>query len=209
MMAATNGNSRTCVACAKGTLNDGLKVAFMSGSIMGFIVVGLGLLGLSGFFMLLSLGTDINGVMNPDHVAQTMLIGFGFGAAVIALFARVAGGIYTKAADVGADLVGKIEAGINEDDPHNPAVIADNVGDNVGDVAGMGADLFDSYVNSILAAAVLAASTPASLSPQELSINEVNMNARVEEKFGEQNFRVFSEMRILAGIQVSILDFVR
>ncbi|KAK3241829.1 hypothetical protein CYMTET_48437 [Cymbomonas tetramitiformis] len=151
MMVATDGNVRTTVACTAGSLNDGLTVAFTTGSIMGFTVVGLGLLGLSSMYLLV--GIDYN-----NKETMVVLTGFGFGASAIALFARVAGGIYTKAADVGADLVGKVEAGIDEDDPHNPAVIADNVGDNVGDVAGMGADLFESYVGSIIAAASLAES---------------------------------------------------
>ena len=133
MMVATDGNVRTTVACAKGTLNDGLQVAFTAGAVMGFTVVGLGLFGLGIAYIILQAGRA------PPETMQ-LLSGFGFGASSIALFARVAGGIYTKAADVGADLVGKVEAGIDEDDPHNPAVIADNVGDNVGDVAGMGAD---------------------------------------------------------------------
>merc|ERR1719181_1078878 len=150
MMVATDGNVRTTVACTKGSLNDGLTVAFTTGSIMGFTVVGLGLFGVS--VMLLLLKANYLG-FGPT---LQILSGFGFGASAIALFARVAGGIYTKAADVGADLVGKVEAGIDEDDPHNPAVIADNVGDNVGDVAGMGADLFESYVGSIIAACTLA-----------------------------------------------------
>merc|ERR1712176_1650862 len=137
------------VACTKGSLNNGLTVAFTTGSIMGFTVVGLGLLGLGGVYWLVNIDR------NPAETMQ-LLTGFGFGASSIALFARVAGGIYTKAADVGADLVGKVEAGIDEDDPHNPAVIADNVGDNVGDVAGMGADLFESYIGSILATTTLA-----------------------------------------------------
>jgi len=148
MMVATDGNVRTTVACTKGSLNDGLQVAFTAGSVMGFTVVGLGLLGLACMLWLLLIDRS------TGHALQLMA-GFGFGASAIALFARVAGGIYTKAADVGADLVGKVEAGIDEDDPHNPAVIADNVGDNVGDVAGMGADLFESYVGSIIAAATI------------------------------------------------------
>lgn len=151
MMVATDGNVRTTVACKQGTLNDGLRVAFTAGSVMGFTVVGLGLAGLGIFYCLLKIDRT------PNEAMQ-LLTGFGFGASAIALFARVAGGIYTKAADVGADLVGKVEAGIDEDDPHNPAVIADNVGDNVGDVAGMGADLFESYVGSVIAAATLGAS---------------------------------------------------
>jgi len=169
MMVATDGNSRTTIACATGTLNDGLSVAFSTGAIMGFLVVGLGLFGLSSMWLLLGLGTDIASNMNPSHIAQVMA-GFGFGSSSIALFARVAGGIYTKAADVGADLVGKVEAGIDEDDPHNPAVIADNVGDNVGDVAGMGADLFESYVNSIIAAATLGAQSVAVTATGEICV---------------------------------------
>jgi len=153
MTVATEGNVRTTVACARGTLNDGLQVAFTAGAAMGFGVVGLAAVGLS--FLII--------VMKPDR-SQLEAIqythSFGFGASSIALFARVAGGIYTKAADVGADLVGKVEAGIDEDDPHNPAVIADNVGDNVGDVAGMGADLFESYIGSIIGAATLGGDAP-------------------------------------------------
>ena len=165
MMVATEGNAKTTVACVgdrslreKGTLNDGLSAAFTTGSVMGFAVVGLGLSGVCGCYAALSLVFE-----QPSTVMQC-LAGFGFGASTNALFARVAGGIYTKAADVGADLVGKVEADIDEDDPHNPAVIADNVGDNVGDVAGMGADLFESYVGSIIAAATLAVSQSADAS---------------------------------------------
>ena len=161
-MVATDGNAKTTAAAAgnkktgkKGSLNDGLSVAFATGAVMGFAVVGLGLTGVTVCYIVLS--SQLPGGFAAAKTMQC-LAGFGFGASSIALFARVAGGIYTKAADVGADLVGKVEAGIDEDDPHNPAVIADNVGDNVGDVAGMGADLFESYVGSLIAAATLAVS---------------------------------------------------
>jgi K(+)-stimulated pyrophosphate-energized sodium pump len=137
MRVATSANAKTAEGCKK-DLNEGLKIAFSSGVVMGMCVVGLGLLGVSAMYLIFG---------DPN-----MIYSFGFGASSIALFARVGGGIYTKAADVGADMVGKVEKGIPEDDPRNPAVIADNVGDNVGDVAGMGADLFESYVNSIIAA---------------------------------------------------------
>ena len=152
MRVATQANHRTTQA-ARSSLNAALGVAFAGGSVMGMSVVGLGVLGLSILFWIYG-GLDQNA--NLPHV-MTILSGFAMGASSIALFARVGGGIYTKAADVGADLVGKVEAGIPEDDPRNPATIADNVGDNVGDVAGMGADLFESYVGSIIGAMVLAA----------------------------------------------------
>ena len=153
MRVATRANVRTSAAARKG-LNGALLVAFSGGSVMGFSVVGLGVLGLS---LLILLYSRIFGTGDAASLARlvTVLAGFSFGASSIALFARVGGGIYTKAADVGADLVGKVEAGIPEDDPRNPAVIADNVGDNVGDVAGMGADLFESYVGAIVGALVL------------------------------------------------------
>ena len=149
MKIATSSNARTANACREG-LNKGLRIAFSAGSVMGFTVVGLGLLDISIWFFLL------NNVfkLSPSDVTSAMLT-FGMGASSMALFARVGGGIFTKAADVGADLVGKVEAGIPEDDPRNPAVIADNVGDNVGDVAGMGADLYESYVGSIISASAL------------------------------------------------------
>ncbi len=149
MQIATRANARTAAACQQG-LNKGLNVAFSAGSVMGFTVVGLGLLDISIWYLLLRLVFKLP----VEDITSTMLT-FGMGASSMALFARVGGGIYTKAADVGADLVGKVEAGIPEDDPRNPAVIADNVGDNVGDVAGMGADLYESYVGSILSACSL------------------------------------------------------
>ncbi len=151
MKVATNANVRTASA-ARGGLNEALEVAFSGGAVMGLSVVGLGTLGLGGLFILYVFA--FGGDWDAGRII-TVLTGFSLGASSIALFARVGGGIYTKAADVGADLVGKVEAGIPEDDPRNPAVIADNVGDNVGDVAGMGADLFESYVGSIVGAMVL------------------------------------------------------
>lgn len=141
MMVATRANTRTANAAAKSGKNKALQIAFSGGAVMGMSVVGLGILGIGILYMIFK---------DPNIVT-----GFGFGASSIALFARVGGGIYTKAADVGADLVGKVEEGIPEDDPRNPAVIADNVGDNVGDVAGMGADLFESYVGSIISTLAL------------------------------------------------------
>ncbi|MBO6794862.1 MAG: sodium-translocating pyrophosphatase [Balneolaceae bacterium] len=155
MKVATKANVRTTNA-ARESLGKGLEVAFAGGSVMGLGVVGLGVLGLSILFMVFS---NIFGIEGADAVNRVLAIvtGFSFGASSIALFARVGGGIYTKAADVGADLVGKVEAGIPEDHPLNPATIADNVGDNVGDVAGMGADLFESYVGSIIGTMVLGA----------------------------------------------------
>ncbi len=149
MKIATAANARTANACRDG-LNKGLRIAFSAGSVMGFTVVGLGLFDISVWFFLLKYVFGLNAV----EVSGAMLT-FGMGASSMALFARVGGGIFTKAADVGADLVGKVEAGIPEDDPRNPAVIADNVGDNVGDVAGMGADLYESYVGSIISASAL------------------------------------------------------
>ncbi|RPJ35113.1 MAG: sodium-translocating pyrophosphatase [Verrucomicrobiaceae bacterium] len=151
MRVATKANVRTTNAARK-SLGDGLAIAFAGGSVMGLGVVGLGLLGLGTLFAIF--GPSIQDA-NSARVVMNIITGFSFGASSIALFARVGGGIYTKAADVGADLVGKVEAGIPEDHPLNPATIADNVGDNVGDVAGMGADLFESYVGSIIATMVI------------------------------------------------------
>jgi len=178
MKTATNASSRTAEGC-RHTLNQGLQVAFRSGAVMGLVVVGFGLLDISIWYLILDKlvysaahmqsGLSVLGMalvkpaMDESHKLveiTTTMITFGMGASTQALFARVGGGIYTKAADVGADLVGKVEAGIPEDDPRNPATIADNVGDNVGDVAGMGADLYESYCGSILATAALGAALP-------------------------------------------------
>jgi len=168
MKTATNASHRTTEG-AKESLNRGLTIAFRAGAVMGLVVVGLSLLHISAWFLLLAKVWGRIWVeaipwqpMGLNEITVVMLC-FGMGASMQALFARVGGGIFTKAADVGADLVGKIEAGIPEDDPRNPATIADNVGDNVGDVAGMGADLFESYTNSILAASVLGAAAASSL----------------------------------------------
>ncbi len=158
MKMATNASARTAHA-AKQSLNEGLRVAFRSGAVMGLVVVGFALLDVSVWFAVLNSVTDFS-----LPVISTIMLSFGMGASTQALFARVGGGIYTKAADVGADLVGKVEAGIPEDDARNPATIADNVGDNVGDVAGMGADLYESYYGSILATIALGAAAAFTLS---------------------------------------------
>jgi K(+)-stimulated pyrophosphate-energized sodium pump len=167
MFTATMANVRTTNAARRG-IADAFKVSFASGSVMGMSVVGLGLLGLSIAYIVISSVTDL-----PQTEVLAIVTGFGLGASSIALFARVGGGIFTKAADVGADLVGKVEAGIPEDDPRNPAVIADNVGDNVGDVAGMGADLYESYVGSIIATMVLGATAAAVQFPNIAPMNVI------------------------------------
>src|SRR5574344_1933247 len=166
MKTATYASARTANA-ARVSLNGGLKLAFRSGAVMGLVVVGLGLLDISIWYLVLNYFVDATGAQKLTVITTTMLT-FGMGASTQALFARVGGGIYTKAADVGADLVGKVEAGIPEDDPRNPATIADNVGDNVGDVAGMGADLYESYCGSILSTAALGATAFAMSSDMQL-----------------------------------------
>ena len=164
MKTATMASSRTTQG-AKESLNRGLRVAFRAGAVMGLVVVGFGLLDICLWLFALPL---IYPEMNLVEVTVVMLT-FGMGASAQALFARVGGGIYTKAADVGADLVGKVEAGIPEDDPRNPATIADNVGDNVGDVAGMGADLYESYCGSILATAALGVSASVAIGVDQVA----------------------------------------
>src|SRR6188768_262942 len=160
MRVATKANVRTAQA-ARTSLSKALSVSFTGGSVMGLGVAGLAVLGLSGLFIVFKMIFAKDAPVDSEEMVRTIevLTGFSLGAESIALFARVGGGIYTKAADVGADLVGKVEAGIPEDDPRNPATIADNVGDNVGDVAGMGADLFGSYVATVLATMVLGQQT--------------------------------------------------
>lgn len=157
MRTATFASARTAQAASE-SLNSGLRVAFRSGAVMGLVVVGLGLLDISIWYLILDHFVESTTASQKLTIITTTMLTFGMGASTQALFARVGGGIYTKAADVGADLVGKVEAGIPEDDPRNPATIADNVGDNVGDVAGMGADLYESYCGAILATAALGAS---------------------------------------------------
>ncbi|MHC4326433.1 MAG: sodium/proton-translocating pyrophosphatase, partial [Planctomycetota bacterium] len=187
MKTATNASARTAQGASK-SLNSGLQVAFRSGAVMGLVVVGFGLFDISMWYLILDKivyttqhmaeGMTLWGLtlvkpgMGAEHKLveiTTTMITFGMGASTQALFARVGGGIYTKAADVGADLVGKVEAGIPEDDPRHPATIADNVGDNVGDVAGMGADLYESYCGSILATAALGAALTLGSLPQGLT----------------------------------------
>ncbi len=203
MRTATSANSRTTQAATK-SIEAGFKVAFASGSVMSFAVVGLGLLGVTLCYLIFQ---------DPN-----ILFGFGFGASSIALFARVGGGIYTKAADVGADLVGKVEQGIPEDDPRNPAVIADNVGDNVGDVAGMGADLFESYVDAIIAAMVLGVAfmgTNGILIPLALSaigivaslISTLFVKAKKKNIFGAIDKGIFAAALFMAVISYFFLVF--
>ncbi|MCD4825529.1 MAG: sodium/proton-translocating pyrophosphatase, partial [Phycisphaerae bacterium] len=184
MKTATLASNRTAQGAKEG-LNRGLVVAFRAGAVMGMVVVGLGLLDICGWLIGLTIFTE----MSLVEITVVMLT-FGMGASSQALFARVGGGIYTKAADVGADLVGKVEAGIPEDDPRNPATIADNVGDNVGDVAGMGADLYESYCGSILATAALGVAAV------------VSMKADFGDKTLEYAMRMLAAPMVLAGVGI-------
>ena len=210
MRTATYASARTANA-AQRSLNDGLRIAFRSGAVMGLVVVGLGLLDISIWFYALqfiigSLDSVTNGIIASDPsmkliIITTTTLTFGMGASTQALFARVGGGIFTKAADVGADLVGKVEAGIPEDDPRNPATIADNVGDNVGDVAGMGADLYESYCGSILSTAALGATAFVTS-----NLINIGINVGAEEASKIQFNAVIAPMIIAAvGIILSIL----
>ena len=210
MRTATYASARTANA-AQRSLNDGLRIAFRSGAVMGLVVVGLGLLDISVWFYALqfiigSLDSVTNGIIAADPsmkliIITTTTLTFGMGASTQALFARVGGGIFTKAADVGADLVGKVEAGIPEDDPRNPATIADNVGDNVGDVAGMGADLYESYCGAILSTAALGATAFVAS-----NLVNIGINVNPAESYTIQFNAVIAPMVIAAvGIILSIL----
>lgn len=193
MMSATRANVRTSEAARSSGQAKALMVSFLGGSVMGLSVAALGLLGVGIFFILFGNEADA-GVMS----------GFAMGASSIALFARVGGGIYTKAADVGADLVGKVEAGIPEDDPRNPAVIADNVGDNVGDVAGMGADIFESYVGSIIASIAIAASTTMGVAFMALPIVIASLGL-IASLIGIASIRVFASANPAAALRYSTI----
>ncbi|MBU0639676.1 MAG: sodium-translocating pyrophosphatase [Planctomycetes bacterium] len=195
MRTATMASNRTAAGARK-SLNDGLRVAFRAGAVMGLVVVGFGLIDITGWFLVLyKLAPQLGTELHLSTITVIMLT-FGMGASTQALFARVGGGIYTKAADVGADLVGKVEAGIPEDDARNPATIADNVGDNVGDVAGMGADLYESYCGSILATAALGVAAAAALFGSETSAQAT-----------EAAIRFLATPMVLAGIGI-ILSIV-
>ena len=197
MKTATNASARTTSAAMQG-LNAGLKVSFRAGAVMGLIVVGFALLDITGWFLILYylFPKILPGFLevNPLPQITVIMLSFGMGASTQALFARVGGGIYTKAADVGADLVGKVETGLAEDDPRNPATIADNVGDNVGDVAGMGADLYESYAGSILATAALGVAAAAAVATKNPNYDHSNL-------IGDQ-LKYLSAPMIIAGIGV-------
>jgi len=199
MRTATTANVRTTQAANASGVSAALRVAFSSGAVMGFMVVGFGMIGICSLYLWQGEGTDPN-----------LIFGFSLGASSIALFARVGGGIFTKAADVGADLVGKVEAGIPEDDPRNPAVIADNVGDNVGDVAGMGADLFESYVGATLATMALGYVTITTITDAALAGEEkaIDALAALEGlKLGTDTLMVFPLALCAIGIIASMLGF--
>ncbi len=203
MKTATNASARTTNA-ARRSLNDGLRVAFRAGAVMGLVVVGFALLDVSLWFLILYYLFPVSffGAADPLPQITVIMLSFGMGASTQALFARVGGGIYTKAADVGADLVGKVEAGIPEDDPRNPATIADNVGDNVGDVAGMGADLYESYAGSILATAALGVSAVAT----EITLNgDTFLPAGVSAISMELRYLAAPLVLAAAGVFLSIL----
>lgn len=189
MKAATNSNGRTAFAASESRPRDALMIAFNGGTVMGFTVASIGLLGLGLLIAYF-----------PMEAVESPLVGFGVGATTVALFARVGGGIYTKAADVGADLVGKVEAGIPEDDPRNPGVIADNVGDNVGDVAGMGADIFESYVNSIVSCAVIGLT----MAPAALS----KVSTFIPSETGDNNVASFRWVLMLTPFLLAIFGLV-